>query len=271
MTVPALPVPTDLAARLHGTPFLLLLDIDGTITPIAPRPADVVVSERAHESLRELTHAAGVHVAVVTGRSVGDARRVVRIDTAWFIGNHGLEIAAPGADPVVTDSVAQFAQPIGAAAARLARLVQAVPGVILENKKWTLSVHYRLAARDALPELGLRVRKIARELGLEVTGGKEVLELRPPVRINKGTAAIELADRLGALEHGASILCAGDDETDEDMLLAVREQARLSVTVAVEPVLRARPTAAEFFVESSDSMLDLLDDVLRLRTRVAAR
>jgi trehalose 6-phosphate phosphatase len=270
MTIPALPVPMDFAARLVGTPLLLLLDIDGTLAPIAPRPSDVVVSMDVRHTLTALTQASGVHVAVVTGRSVGDARRVVRVERAWFIGNHGLEIAGPGQDPIVTDSVAHFAQPVAAAAARIARLVQAVPGVILENKRWTLSVHYRLAARDALPELGLRVRKIARELGLEVTGGKEVLELRPPVRINKGTAAIDLAGRLGALAHGASILCAGDDETDEDMLRAIRERARSSVTVAVEPGLQPRGTAAEFFVASPEEMLQLLDAVVLLRSRMSA-
>jgi len=271
MTIPALPVPMDLAARLVGTPLLLLLDIDGTLTPIAATPAAAVVSEPARQALDELTHASGVHVAIVTGRSVDDARRLVGVRGAWYVGNHGLEVAAPGEEPVVADEVAQFGHPVQVAAARLAQLVRAVPGTILENKRWSLSVHYRLAERDALPELGHRVRKIARELELDVTGGKEVLELRPPVRINKGTAAIELAGRLGALDHGASILCAGDDETDEDMLRAVRGRARTSVTVAVEPVLHARPTSAEFFVGSPNEMLELLDSVLLLRTGAARR
>lgn len=266
MTIPALPVPTDLAARLVGTPLLLLLDIDGTLTPIAATPSAAVVAEPTRLALGDLTRASGVHVAIVTGRSVGDARRLVGVDGAWYVGNHGLETAAPGDAPTVADSVAQFAHPVEVAASRLAEVVRAVPGAILENKRWSLSVHYRLAERDALPELGLRVRKTARELGLDVTGGKEVFELRPPVRINKGTAAVDLAQRLGALDRGASILCAGDDETDEDMLSAIRERARSSVTVAVEPVLHARPTSAEFFVGSPAEMLQLLDAVVLLRT-----
>jgi trehalose 6-phosphate phosphatase len=271
MTIPALPVPMDLAARLVGTPLLLLLDIDGTLTPIAATPAAAVVSEHARDSLGELTHTNGVHVAIVTGRSVEDARRLVGVSGAWYAGNHGIEVAAPGQEPIVPDEVAQFQHPVEVAAARLAQVVRGFPGTILENKRWTLSVHYRLAERDAVPELGHRVRKVARELELDVTGGKEVFELRPPVRINKGTAAIELARRLGALDHGASILCAGDDETDEDMLRAVRGRARTSVTVAVEPVLHARPTSAEFFVGSPREMLQLLDAVLLLRTETARR
>jgi trehalose-phosphatase len=271
MTIPALPVPMDLAARLVGNPLLLLLDIDGTITPIAATPAAAVVSEHARHSLDELTHASGVQVAIVTGRSVEDARRLVGVGGAWYVGNHGLEVAPPGEEPVVADEVAQFRHPVQVAAARLAQIVRAVPGTILENKRWSLSVHYRLAEREALPDLGYRVRKIARELELDVTGGKEVLELRPPVRINKGTAALELAGRFGALDHGASIFCAGDDETDEDMLRAVRGRARSSVTVAVEPVLHARPTSAEFFVGSPKEMLELLDSVLLLRTGAVRR
>ena len=265
MTIPALPVPTDLAARLVGTPLLLLLDIDGTITPIAATPSAAMVSDSVRGALGELTRASGVYVAIVTGRSVADARRLVGVEGAWYAGNHGLEVAPPGGAPTVTDSVAQFAHPVEVAATRLAQLVRAVPGAILENKRWSLSVHYRLAERDSLPELGLRVRKVARELGFDVTGGKEVLELRPPVRINKGTAAIDIARRLGALDDGASILCAGDDETDEDMLSAIRQRSRTAVTVAVEPVLRARPTSAEFFVGSPAEMLQLLDAVVLLR------
>jgi trehalose 6-phosphate phosphatase len=269
MTIPALPVPTDLAARLVGTPLLLLLDIDGTITPIAPTPAEAVVSPHTRRAIDELTRAPGVHVAVVTGRSVLDARRLVAVEGAWYIGNHGLEVAAPGNPPEVSLTVAEFAHPVQVAAGRLARLVRGVPGAILENKQWTLSVHYRLAERGAIPELGLHVRRIARELGLEVTGGKEVFEIRPPVRMNKGTAAIDLANRLGALDYGASILCAGDDETDEDMLRAMRARARSSVTIAVEPILHARPTSAEFFVGSPGEMLELLDVVLAIRADVA--
>lgn len=267
MTISALPVPTDLAARLVGSPLLLLLDIDGTITPLAPTPAEAVVSPEARHTLNALTLADGVHVAIITGRGLADARRLVGVEGAWYVGNHGIEVAAPGEPPIVPESVAQFAHPVEVAAMRLAQVVRAVPGTILENKRWTLSVHYRLAPRDMVPGLGFRVRKIARELELEVTGGKEVLELRPPVRINKGTAALDLARRLGALDHGASIFCAGDDETDEDMLRAVRHRAHASVTVAVEPVLHARPTSAEFFVGSPAEMLELLDVVASLRTR----
>ena len=91
MTIPALPVPTDLAARLVGTPFLLLLDIDGTITPIAATPAAAVVSDEVRRAIEELTRASGVHVAIVTGRSVEDARRLVGVNGAWYLGNHGLE------------------------------------------------------------------------------------------------------------------------------------------------------------------------------------
>ena len=269
MTISALPIATDLAARLVGTPLLLFLDIDGTITPIAATPSAAVVSDQARNALDELTRFNGVYVAVVTGRSVGDARRLVGVEGAWYVGNHGLELAAPGEAPTVSDAVAQFSHPVEVAARRLNEVVRAVPGTILENKRWSLSVHYRLAARDALPELGLRVRRIARELELEVTAGKEVLELRPPVRINKGTAAIDLAAVLGGLDPGASILCAGDDQTDEDMLSAVRKRAPRAVTIAVEP--HTRSTSAEFFVESPAEMLELLDAVVLLRTGAARR
>src|SRR5262249_32409943 len=156
-------------------------------TPLAPTPAQAVVSPEARQTLDELARADGAYVAIVTGRGIADARRLVGVQGAWYVGNHGLEVAPPGEPPIVSEAVEPFAPPVEVAAARLGQLVRAVPGAILENKRWSLSVHYRLAPRELVPELGLGVRKVARELGLDVTGGKEVLELRPPVRINKGT------------------------------------------------------------------------------------
>jgi trehalose-phosphatase len=115
------------------------------------------------------------------------------------------------------------------------------------------------------------VHAIADDLGLRVTTGKEVLELRPPIRINKGTAAIELAAALGSLDQTASLLCAGDDRTDEDMFREVRRAQPRSVTVQVGDDATAPPTSAEFALPDPDAMRALLEEILSLRRRLVAR
>ena len=117
------------------------------------------------------------------------------------IGNHGFEIVSPNGeletDPDLADQSAAIAQ----AARELEPIVAAVNGAKLENKRWTLSVHYRLAARDAVPPLRAQVERVAMGLRLRMTDGKEIVEVRPVANIHKGTAVVLLGERLHALRH----------------------------------------------------------------------
>src|SRR5688572_20757538 len=89
---PALPLQSAVALRLGGTPLSILLDIDGTLAPIAPRPEQAKVPADTCKALEHLIDIPGAHVAVVTGRSVQDARRMVPLDGLGIIGNHGFEV-----------------------------------------------------------------------------------------------------------------------------------------------------------------------------------
>jgi trehalose-phosphatase len=263
--IPALPLTPVIEARLHGSPFALLLDIDGTLAPIAPRPESATVPSDTRQVLSDLVYEPDVRVVVISGRGADDARRLVDVPGAWVIGNHGIEVAAPGQPAVARDAVAGYAGAIAEAAARALLVADQTPGVLVENKKWTLSVHYRLADPGIVPSLSARIAAIAKDLGLAMTGGKEVFELRPPVEIDKGTAAILLAEELGALADTASILCAGDDRTDEDMFRALRARQPRAVTVWVGAAASADRTAAQFHVADPTAMCELLLAVLRLR------
>jgi trehalose-phosphatase len=265
VTTPALPITPALARRLSGSPFALLLDIDGTLSPIAPRPDDAVVPPNTQRVLDELARSPGVQVVAISGRSARDARRLVSLDDVWIIGNHGIEVVPPMADTMVRDDVARFSEQIAAASRRIAEIARAHAGVIVEDKRWTLSIHYRLAERRIVPELRAQVDAVAADLGLRVTHGKEVFELRPPVDIDKGTAAVELARQLGAFDPGASLLCAGDDRTDEDMFRALRRAQPQCVTVRVTDDASSGETDAEFFVADTGAMRTLLEAVLSLR------
>src|SRR6476660_8586793 len=179
-----------MAQRLAGSPLLLLLDVDGTLAPIAERPEYAIVPTATQRVLAELVALPDTHVALVSGRSARDARRLVNVKGVWVLGNHGIEVARPHSPPAVRRDVAQYANQIAAAVDRCASIADATPGVIVEDKRWTLSVHYRLADPRVVPALSAHVADIADRLGLRVTIGKEVLEVRPPVDINKGTASV---------------------------------------------------------------------------------
>jgi len=254
-----------LARRLSGAPLLLLLDIDGTLAPIAGRPADAALPDATRRVLDELARTAGVYAVAISGRSAVDSRRLICLDDTWIIGNHGIEVAPPMGPPVPRADVAQFADRIAAASARATAFTRDIPGVIVEDKRWTMSVHYRLATPEIVPALTAHITDIARDLGLRVTTGKEVIELRPPIDVDKGTAAVDLASRLGGLDGDASLLCAGDDRTDEDMFRELRRAQPKCVTVRVGDDATASDTSAEFGVPDPQAMRELLEQILSRR------
>jgi trehalose-phosphatase len=272
MAKPALPLAPALERRLSGTPLVVFLDIDGTLSPIAPRPEDAVIPEGTKVVVRELAALADCRVVVITGRAAADARRIAQFDDAWLVANHGLEVALPGRAPDVREDVAAYATTIQSAIQRVIAAVSAVPGVFVEDKKWSLTVHFRLASAEIEARIAPVITAIGRDLGLRLAHGKKVLELRPPLEINKGTGAVAVARELGALSREGSILCAGDDRTDEDAFRALRAAHSRSVTVWVGAVdiPDTEPTSAEFRVSDPGEICQLLKQVLALRRRVAA-
>jgi trehalose-phosphatase len=254
-----------LRGRLLGQPFVLLLDVDGTLAPIAPRPSDAVVPPATREAVVSLAHTPGVVVGLVSGRAADDVRQLVGIDPVWVVGNHGAEVASPDGHITVEPHVATYE---GAIAAARGALEQAIGsrGVVVENKRWTLTVHYRAADPDPglVPALRDTVSRVAHAHGLVMVEGKKVLELRPPVRVNKGTAVLALASSVGGLADDASVLYAGDDATDEDAFVALRERTPRAVTLHVNGE-GSRDTAAEYIVSDPMEMGSLLAWLAELR------
>jgi len=173
----------------------LVFDVDGVLAPIVARPELATVPDGTR---RELGRLAGRYllVACVSGRAGEDARRLVRVERVVFVGNHGLELEPEAAD----------------LAARIARFRDDV-GLPVEDKRLTLSYHFREAADEAAARARLEeVAERARAAGLQARWGRRVLEIRPPVAAHKGTAVRTLLERSQA----ARGLYAGDDTTDLD-------------------------------------------------------
>jgi trehalose-phosphatase len=258
--VPALPPSEELARRLAPSPLLVALDIDGTLAPIASTPTGAAVPELTKATLRCLTALQRVEVALVTGRSASDGRRMVELPRAWIIGNHGMEWIEPGGTLRVNEAARAAAPRIAEAANLLHAQLHDIRGAIIEDKRWTLSVHFRLAAPTDRPAIERALDDVARRLDLRVTHGKQVYELRPRVEITKGTALMELARLLGIHDATGALFYAGDDRTDEDAFRALRELASGAVTVHVGgETTEGLTTAAEFNVPGPSALRELLD------------
>ena len=248
------------AARLAGRPLLLLLDVDGTLAPIAPHPTLAHVPPSTRGLIAALVAMPGVTVVLVSGRAAPAARRLVGVEGVWTVGNHGAEIIAPNGAVTVDPEVSRYAESMARTAQTLEPLLSPMAGVILENKTWTLSVHYRAANERVVPRLRGVVEGVATEHGLRVTEGKKVLEIRPPIRVDKGTAVERLAQDLGAFSGDASVLFAGDDVTDEDAFRFLRQNHPGAVTIHIGEGV---DTAAEFTFPTTEQFQALLERVAR--------
>jgi len=248
--------------RLSARPLVLLLDVDGTLSPIAPSPESATVPAPTREVVRRLATAPDVHVALISGRAARDAQRMVGVDGIWAIGNHGFETITPDGDLLSRPELEPWRERIAEAASVVAKVLEGRDGVLLEDKRWTLSIHFRTAGQDEGERLRPEMERIARDLGLRLTEGKMVFELRPPVKVDKGTASVALADRLLAGSAG-NALYAGDDRTDEDAFEALRAARAAAVTVRIAPRNDEAPigTAAEFVLPDVDAMRAFLERI----------
>jgi trehalose-phosphatase len=202
--------------------MLVALDFDGTLSPIVPRPGEAALLEGLEAPLRRLADREDTVVAVVSGRGLADVRARVKLDGVYYAGNHGFEIEGPGLDRV--HEAARVARPaLEETAAALAAALEQEPGAEVEDKTWTLSVHYRRAEREgAEARVREAVDRHARREGLRITEGKKILEIRPDVEWHKGTATRFLLD---VLARGGDLpaIFIGDDRTDEDAFAVVRD------------------------------------------------
>lgn len=199
-------------AALSEAPAGLLTDFDGTLSPIVADPALAELVEGAGGALALLTQRLAV-VAIVTGREPMEARHLIGVPGILIAGNHGLEWLETGADAPVA---APGTEALRRALYRVVARVPPMPGVVVEHKGVSASVHYRNApdphaARSAILDA------IGDVDGLRVGHGRMVVELRPIGLGDKGTAARAIVERFGL--RGALVM--GDDVTDIDMFDAV--------------------------------------------------
>jgi trehalose 6-phosphate phosphatase len=202
--------------------MLVALDFDGTLSPIVERPEDAALLDGLESPLRRLVDRQDTVAAIVSGRGLADVRERVGLDAVYYAGNHGFEIEGPGVSRV--HPAAAEARPLLEACVNaLAGGLADEPGTEVEDKRWTLSIHYRRAERAGAEE---RVRGAVRDHcwrpGLRVTEGKKVFEVRPDVDWDKGRATRFLLDTVGG---GAPLpaIFIGDDRTDEDAFAVVRD------------------------------------------------
>lgn len=245
----------------------MLLDLDGTLAPIVARPEDTEPSPGIPELLERIKAGYGL-TAIVTGRPPLVARDIVGIDGLLYAGNHGLELLEAGAvAPVPAPELGERASDVAAFAAETVdRDSLERAGIRFEDKGPILALHWRGAPDEPAAEREAeRIGAAARSAGLALHHGRKVLELRPSVQIDKGTAIEGLLARPGS-EAIRTALFAGDDRTDLDGFAALGRALELGRLDAVARVGVGSPEgpvevveAADIVVEGAERMPELLE------------
>jgi len=234
----------EIEARLDRRHPALFLDYDGTLSPIAPRPELATLPAETRDVLRRL--AMRWPVVIVSGRGREDVAARVGLDNLAYAGSHGFDIAGPppglGAPPLRLEMGEGVPETIERAAERVRRDLDGIAGVLVEPKRFAVSVHFRLADERDVPRIERAVEEaVAAIPGLHKAHGKMLFELRPDLDWHKGRALLWLLDALGLDREDVLPIYLGDDLTDEDAFQAVANRG-IGILVAEEP----RETAAEY-------------------------
>jgi len=238
----------------------LLTDIDGTLAPIVPTPDMSEVSEGIRDSLQRLSGEC-LLVAAISGRKTEDALGLIVLEDVVYFGNHGFEILRDGEVEVIPEALPYLERV--EELERLAREELAPGGAFVEEKGITASVHYRNLGREVGERCVEFVKNEGERLGLRITVGRGVVEARPPIRADKGTAVRTLIEEY----RPEKAMFIGDDTTDLD---AFRELQRLREEGRLVEILRVGVASEEGPKEirsEADIVVDGVDGVGRvLRT-----
>jgi trehalose 6-phosphate phosphatase len=253
--------------RANATHAAVLFDVDGTLAPIVQHASDARVPEGTRQLLARIARRYHV-VACVTGRRAAEARAIVAIGTISYLGSHGAELLRAGWTEAVLDpAVREWARRIGefgreADTAEVRRL-----RVRLEDKGPIVAFHWRGAPdEDAAHDAVEAIAQQAEAAGLGIHWGRKVLEVRPPVKIDKGAG---ITSFLGDADVNTAVY-VGDGATDLDAFRALTEMAddgRLELAIRVG--VRSDEGPAEI-AEQADLVVDGTDGVQELLTILAA-
>jgi trehalose 6-phosphate phosphatase len=236
------------AERLRNAKFVaLFLDFDGTLAPLRRRPQLVWLGEAARRLLRRLSRHPHLRLYIISGRTLADLRERARVPGVRYLGLHGWERDAAESPAMAAPKFLRRAKRV------LAKHLNDLPGIRIEDKGFSLAVHYREAGRGAVRRARSIVRETLKPLDahLRVLEGKKVWEVLPREVEGKGAAVRAL---LAELPKGTLPVCIGDDTTDESAFAVLRR----GITVRVGASQR---TKARFFLRNPTEVMSFLQSV----------
>ena len=239
-----------------GKDPVFFFDYDGTLTPIVDRPELAVISDEMKRTVKALSEK--YTVAVVSGRAREDVEKMLGIPGIFYAGSHGFDISGPGISMVLPEAE-KFIPLISEVTAQLKKELGDIRGILVEEKRTAVAVHYRLVREEDLPGIRDLLESTVREhASLMLMRGKKVFEIMPDIGWDKGKAVRWIMEAVNIPWDGFFVIYAGDDTTDEFAFRAVRTRGT-GILVSGED----RVSAADFRVSSTDEVKALIERAIK--------
>jgi len=247
--------PAQLAVKVRAYPELLLMcDYDGTLVPLAPRPELAHPQPPLLNLLQRLVSRPGLHLAIISGRTLADLQSLLPVPGLNLAGLHGSKVAIPGRRVIDLHPPEQKNIPWQEIIMIARKATAGIPNLFIENKGDAVALHYRLAdsraAATALDQFQQSLEPFLNN-NLELLYGHKVLEVRPR-GLNKGLAVTFFTRQWPR----AFPLYLGDDRTDEDAFAALPEKG-LAIRIG-----NNRPASrAQYFLDSPSAVVEFLSEI----------
>ncbi len=241
---------------LSGKKLLFFLDYDGTITPIVHHPELAVLSEDTRGIIKKLSQK--FTVAIISGRMRKDIEKLVNIKGIFYAGSHGFDIAGPRFS-MIHPKAEELIPAILEITKQISKEIGNIPGILIEEKKFSIAVHYRLVDVHNLPKIKTVINNIIRNhKALRLMSGKKVFEILPDIDWGKGRAIRWIMEALKISWTEASVVYIGDDITDEDAFRIIRTRG---IGILVSDI--SKESTADFRVSSTDEVKKLLKKIIK--------
>lgn len=253
----------DVKNKIDGQKRILLLDYDGTLTPIVNTPDEALLNKEMRSTLENLKDDPDSIVAIISGRSLTDVKSKVLLEGICYAGNHGMEIEYQN-ELFVHPDAEKMKPLIKEICMELEPLLEGIKGKIIEDKGLTASIHYRLVSSKEIPEVKRMVNSTIKpyiERGdIKLTHGKMVLEIRPNITWDKGKAVEWVLKSIGVNESKKYFaIYIGDDRTDEDAFKIMKKRG-ISILVSSE----VKDTNAEYVLHNADEVRNFLSWLIKI-------
>ncbi|GAB2221930.1 hypothetical protein Droror1_Dr00013126 [Drosera rotundifolia] len=269
-----------------GKRIVVFLDYDGTLSPIVDDPELAFMSEAMRSTLREV--ARNFPTAIISGRSRQKVHEFVQLNNVYYAGSHGMDIVAPpkkqkpcdskyqtrtvdknGNEVTIFQPAQEFLPEMLEILNELKEQTRDIEGVSVEDNKFCVSVHFRVAREEDYDLVDQKVKLvISKHPKFHTSRGRKVLEVRPSILWNKGHALEYLLETLGFADSSDVLpMYIGDDRTDEDAFKVIEERGQgFPIVVSSKP----KGSIASYSLRDPSEVLQFLSRLERWRRNSSA-